>query len=291
MSLHRSPHERPHHTPHRPALPSHAAVSARARQDAVPQARGRRRQGREGDGQGHADGRARGAARAGRGRLHRHQSSAAAGALEAAAQDPRRPGGQRQRQVRRLRFPQERQYRGRRRAADVPGHRHRHHHGQEGPHGVHRRFRRGRFGRGRARRLSQTQFALFAAGADLHVRGEEHQEQHAGAGRDLCRGRGRLQAAVHRQRRRLGQQVVSVPGDAVDPDARPHAGLPQGEGAHARHRRVPALPSGDRDRRHLGRADHEDGEARLDALSRRRCRPRAARTATPSAISTWSRKC
>ena len=43
--------------------------------------------------------------------------------------------------------------------------------------------------------------------------------QHAGAGRDLCRGRGRLQVPVHRQRRRLGQQVVSVPGDAVDPDA------------------------------------------------------------------------
>ena len=34
----------------------------------------------------------------------------------------------------------------------------------------------------------QTQPALFAAGADSHVRGEEHQVEHAGAGRDLCRG-------------------------------------------------------------------------------------------------------
>ena len=49
--------------------------------------------GREGDGQGHAGGQPRGAARAGRGRLHRHQSSAAAGAPQAAAHDPRRPGG------------------------------------------------------------------------------------------------------------------------------------------------------------------------------------------------------
>ena len=128
--------------------------------------------------------------------------------------------------------------------------------------------RRGRAGARRARRLPQTQFALFAAGADLHVRGEEHQVEHAGAGRDLRRGRGRLQVPVHRQRRRLGQQVVSVPGDAVDFDARPAARLPQGEGADARHRGVPAVSSGDRHRRNVGRTDHEDGQARLHALLR-----------------------
>ena len=33
----------------------------------------------------------------------------------------------------------------------------------------------------------QTQSALFAAGADVDVRGEEHQVEHAGADRDLCR--------------------------------------------------------------------------------------------------------
>ena len=45
--------------------------------------------------------------------------------------------------------------------------------------------------RGRARRLPQAQPALFAARAAVDVRGEEHQVEHAGADRDLCRGRGR----------------------------------------------------------------------------------------------------
>ena len=119
---------------------------------------------------------------------------------------------------------QERQYRRRRRAADVPGHRHRDHHGQEGPADLDRWRRRGGARRGRARCLSQAQSALFAARADFHVRGEEHALEHAGAGRDLRRGRRRtrrrLQVSVHRQGRRLGQQIVSVPGDALDPDAR-----------------------------------------------------------------------
>ena len=66
----------------------------------------------------------------------------------------RGPGGVGQRQVRRLRLSQERQYRGGRRAADVPGHRHRDHHGQEGPAGLDRRRRRGGARRGRARCLS-----------------------------------------------------------------------------------------------------------------------------------------
>ena len=70
--------------------------------------------------------------------------------------------------------------------------------------------------------------------------------EHAGAGRDLRGGRGRLQVPVHRQGRRLGQQGVPVPGDALDPDARPHDGVPEGEGADARHRGVPALSPGDR---------------------------------------------
>ena len=51
--------------------------------------------------------------------------------------------GQPERQVRRLRLPEERQHRRRRRAADVPGHRHRDHHGQEGLQRPRRRRRRG----------------------------------------------------------------------------------------------------------------------------------------------------
>ena len=97
-------------------------------------------------------------------------------------------------------------------------------------------------------------------------------------------GEDELQAAVHREGRRLGQQGVPVPGDALDPDARPHDGVPEGEGAHARHRGVPALSPRDRDRRHLGRADDEDRQARLDQVSRqfadagKRGRPRVPRS-------------
>ena len=50
-----------------------------------------------------------------------------------------------------------------------------------------RRRRRGGARRGRARCVSQAQSALFAARADLDVRGEEHALQHAGAGRALRR--------------------------------------------------------------------------------------------------------
>ena len=39
------------------------------------------------------------------------------------------------------------------------------------------------------------------------------------------------------------------------------------------------------------RADDEDGEARLDEISRQPADHRAARTATPSATSRWSRRC
>ena len=195
-------------------LQAHAAVSRRQGHDALPQAQRRRRAGREGHGQGRRRGLARGVARARGGRLHRHQPSAAAGPSQAAARDPRRPRGLRQRQVRRLRFLEERQHRRRRRAADVPGHRHRHHHGQEGPARLDRRRRRGGARRGRPRRLPQAEPALFAARAALDVRGEEHQQQHAGADRDLRGRRGRLQVPVRRQGRRLRQQVVPVPGDA-----------------------------------------------------------------------------
>ena len=108
--------------------------------------------------------------------------------------------------------------------------------------------------RRRARCVPEKEPALFAARAALDVRGEEHRVEHAGAGRDLCGGRGRLQVPVHRQGRRLGQQVVPVSGDALDPHARPHDRVPEGEDADARHRGVPALSPRDRDRRHLGRA-------------------------------------
>ena len=52
-------------------------------------------------------------------------------------------------------------------------------------------------------------------------------------------------------------------------DARPDAGVPQGKGAYARHRSMPALPSRDRHRRNKRRVDHEDRQACLDEISRR----------------------
>ena len=162
--------------------------------------------------------------------------------------------------------------------------------GKKGRLRLDRRRGRGRARRGRARRVPQAQPALFAARADQHVRGEEHQVEHAGAGRDLCGGRGRLQVPVHRQGRRLGQQGVPVPGDALDPDARPHGGVPEGEDPDARHRGVPAVSPGDLHRRHLGRDDDEDRQARLDQVSRQPADARVARTATRSAISRWSRR-
>ena len=69
----------------------------------------------------------------------------------------------------------------------------------------------------------------------------------------------------------------SVSGHAVGAHQRPPAGVPEGEGADVGHRGVSAVSSGDRDRRHFGRAVHEDREARVGALSRCAADPRIAR--------------
>ena len=68
------------------------------------------------------------------------------------------------------------------------------------------------------------------------------------------------------------------------------AGVSEREGTDARHRRLPALPSRHRHRRHLGRNDDEDGQARLLQILRHACRSTAPRTATPSATKRWSRR-
>ena len=72
----------------------------------------------------------------------RHHPLPAARAPRPAAQDHRRPRGVGQRPVRRARPAQERQHLRRRRAADVPGHRHRDRDGQEVRGRAHRRRRR-----------------------------------------------------------------------------------------------------------------------------------------------------
>ena len=65
-------------------------------------------------------------------------------------------------------------------------------------------------------------------------------------------GEERLQVPVRRQGRRLGQQDLPLPGDAVDPDPGPADRLPEGEDPDPRHRGLPALPSRHRHRRHVG---------------------------------------
>jgi fumarate hydratase class I len=77
--------------------------------------------------------------------------------------------------------------------------------------------------------------------------------------------------------------IVSVPGDAGDTVTRAASAVPQGKGANARHRRLPALSSRHRHRRDVGRDDDEDGQARLlqilrhAAGARLRGRPRFSR--------------
>ena len=133
----------------------------------------------------------------------------------------------------------------------VPGHRHRDREGQEGRARAHRRRRRSRIAARHLRDLRERQPALLADGAARHVRGEEHRHQPAGADRDRSGRRRRVQVPVHGEGRRLGQQEPAVPGDEGAAQPRRARGVPRREAAHARHRRVPAVPPRARDRRHV----------------------------------------
>ena len=208
----------------------------------------------------------------------RHRALPAAGPPDPAAVDHRRSGGIAERPVRRAGPVAQRQHRRRWRAADVPGHRHRDRDGQARPARAHRRHRRGgHLARG-LRRVHPAEPALLPARPTVHVGREEHRQQPAGPGRDLRRGPGRppgrVQVPVHGQGRRLGQQVVPVPGDqgAAEPD--PDDAVPGGEAAPDRHRRLSAVPPGRRHRRHLGRVRAEDRQVRLGQVPRRAADPR-----------------
>ena len=82
--------------------------------------------------------------------------------------------------------------------------------------------RRERHRQRRVRRLHPAQPALLADGADHDVGGEEHRLQPARADRALRRHRARardvVQVPVHGQGRRLGQQVLPLPGDQGGPE-------------------------------------------------------------------------
>ncbi len=138
--------------------------------------------------------------------------------------------------------------------------------GKRGRHVLDRRRRRGRDRARRIRRVHQTQPALLPDGATDHVGRAEHRLQPAGPDRAVRRGpgraSGRLQVPVHGQGRRLGQQDLPVPGDQGAAEPGPDDAVPGGEAAVDRHRRLPAVPPGHRDRRHLRGVRAEDRQVR-----------------------------
>ena len=90
----------------------------------------------------------------------------------------------------------------------------------------------------------------------------------SGADRALCRARRPVQIPVHRQGWRLGQQELSLSADKSGAEPEIAAEVPRREDPHPRHGGVSALSPRDRHRRHLGRDEFEDGQARQLPLSR-----------------------
>ena len=207
------------------------------------------------------------------------------------AQGPRRPGGERQRPLRRPRPAEERRRLGRRRAADVPGHGHGDRQGEEGPVRVHRRRRRGGDRRGRATHLRDDQPALQPDGPADDVRGAQHRHQPAGRDQDLRRRRRHVLVPLHRQGRWQRQQVVPLPRDQGAAQRGDAAAVDLREDADAGHRRLPAVSPRRRRRRHVGGVGRRDRQAGVDALPRHAADRRARRRATPSATSSWRPRC
>ena len=174
--------------------------------------------------------------------------------------------------------------------AVLPGHRHGDRDRQEGPARLDGRRRRSGARARHLRHLHRDQPALLADGAALGVRRGEHGHEPARPDRALRDRRRRVPVPLRHQGRRLGEQDVPLPGDQGAPEPEALQKFLEREDEEARHGRLPAVPSGGRDRRHLGRDDAEDRQARELPLPRRPARPRATRTATPSAISSSRRE-
>ena len=221
----------------------------------------------------------------------RHPAPAAPGPPGPAAPHPRRPRGQPERPLRRPGPAQERQHRRRRRAAHVPGHRHRDRHGQARPAGAHRGPRRGGPVPRHLRRLPDPEPALLPAGPADHVGRAQHRHQPAGPDRALRRHRARpragLQVPRHGQGRRQRQQVVPLPGDQGPAEPGLDDQLPRREAAQPGHRGLPAVPPGRGHRRHQRRVRPEDRQVRLGEVPRRPAHVRQRRAATPSATWRW----
>ncbi len=214
------------------------------------------------------------------------------GHLQQLAQHPRRPGGQRQRPVRRPRPAEERGDRRRRRAADVPGHRHRDRQGQEGPVRVHRRRRRGRDRRRASATRTSPRNLRYSQMAPLTMYDEVNTGTNLPAEIKIAATDGDeykflFMAKGGGQR----QQELPVPGDQGVAQQGHVAAVDLREDPDARHRRLPAVPPRDRDRRNVGRARARDRQAGIGAATSTACPPRARRSATASATSSSSRRC
>ena len=190
---------------------------------------------------------------------------------------------------------QQREHRGRRRAADVPGHRHRDRDGQArpstcSPTGDDERGDRPR----RLRRVHQAEPALLAARAADHVGREEHRHQPAGADRAVRRraasratsscswpraaARPTSRSCTRRRRRVLNptrHDCSSWRRSCARSARRPARRTTWRSSSAARQRRVRA----------------EDREVRLRALPRQPADRRLAARPRRSATSSWSSRC
>ena len=250
-------------------VPLRRALRAREGRSALPQALVRLRRGERVRGPGGPQGRPRGAPPRGPTGVPRRRLPLSSRPPRAARRRARRSRGVRQRQERRAVAAAQRLCRGRLRAADVPGHRHRHDRREEGRARLH-----GRQGRGAPlardlRDLRAREPALLAEPAAHDVRGAELRDEPAGADRHLRDRRDGVPLPDAREGRRLGQQDLPVPGDARRPQSRDAREVPVREDEALRHRGLPALSPRVRDRRHLGRSLSQDREARLGARPRR----------------------
>ena len=122
------------------------------------------------------------------------------------------------------------------------------------------------------RRLPEAQPAVLPAVAAVDVAGAQHGHEPARADRAVLEHspgpRGPVRLPVHGQGRRQREQELPVPGDGGPAEPRVVHPLPRREAARHRHRRLPAVPPGDRHRRHQRRVRAQDGQVRQRPLLR-----------------------
>ena len=146
----------------------------------------------------------------------------------------------------------------------------------------------------RLRRLHQAEPALLPDGPADHVGGEEHRLQPARPDRAVRRGPDghadeykflfMAKGGGSANKSFLYQETKAVLNE------KRMLPVPGGEDPLARHRRLPAVPPGDRRRRHLRRVRAEDRQVRLAPATWTPSPPRAPPPATASATWSWRRR-